>query len=136
MAIGWKNESTRPAGRTTFGENNPVVHSKGMRNAERNGFTPSDPRQPSQPAKQERRDLPGSIPQRTVGGPAVIAAEVVGYATDGSGKFTRASHPNASRGLHGNSHGPTVPVNHSGANAPDTLPRSSDLRRETGTDSP
>jgi len=107
-----------------------------MRNAERNGFTPSDPRQPSQPAKLQQRDLPGSIPQRTIGGPANVVAEVVGYKPDGSGQFIRASHPNASRGLHGNSHGPTVPVNHGGPNAPDTLPRSSDLRRETGTDSP
>jgi hypothetical protein len=32
---------------------------------------------------------------------------------DGSGRFIKATHPNADRRLHGNSHAPPVPVNHS-----------------------
>jgi hypothetical protein len=134
MAIGWKNESTRPAGRTTFGENNPVVHSKGMRNAERNGFKPSDPRQPSQPAKLQQRDLPGSIPQRTVGGPATIAAQVVGYAPDGSGKYIKPSYLNASRGLIGNADF-TGPAARSREEPRGGLQNDS-IKSETGLDSP
>jgi hypothetical protein len=100
MTYGIRSPSTRPAGRTTFGEN-PTVHSKGKRNAARDGFKPSDPRQPSQPAKIQREDIAPSLPQVSHTARAKHTVEIVGHAPNGSGRFNRPSYPNASRGAHG-----------------------------------
>jgi hypothetical protein len=93
MTIGWKNSSSRPSGRTGYADN-PVVNSKGMRNAKHDGFTPSDPRQPSQPATIERRDVPPSAPSHsnTARMPPGGMVRQVGHATDGSGRYQGATH--------------------------------------------
>jgi hypothetical protein len=83
------------------GENprsNERVSSKGARNARRDGFTPSDPRQPSQPGTIERRDLPPSLPPetRTDRVPLGGVSRRVGFLGDGK-PFVGASHATTTR---------------------------------------
>jgi hypothetical protein len=136
MAYGTPPKSTHtlPAGRRAFGEN-PTVHSKSTKRYGRNP-TEGDIHGSTgqQPADIEVRPIAGSIPQRTVGGPAVIAAQVVGYAPDGSGKYIKPSYPNASRSLHGN-------ADFSGSAArsreePRGGLQNDSIKSETGIDSP
>lgn len=96
-----KATHTMAPGRRSFTDN-PRVHSKGGANMERDGFQPSDPRQPSQPATQFRDDVPPSLPARHVGGPARPHVETVGHMPDGSGRFSRGTRPNGDASLHGN----------------------------------
>ena len=99
MAIGWKNESTQPIGRTDFGENS-VVHSKATKAHGRNpesgdvhGSTGT------QPVREPYVDpLPPSLPAAHMGRPGQTHQETVGYLPDGSGRFARASHPEAEAG--------------------------------------
>jgi hypothetical protein len=125
----------RPA---PYGTSNETVHSKNTKRYGRNPTTGDIQGSTGEQPASLYRSGPASsaLAASSRGGPARPHVEVVGHAPDGSGKFKHATHPNADRGLHGNSHAPTVPVDRGGARAPDTLPRSSDLRKETGTDSP
>jgi hypothetical protein len=89
MAIGWINNSTRPANRRAIDEN-PTVHSKATRRYGRNP-TGEDVHGSTgeQPATLERRPLPGSVPAKTQTDtvPSSGLVSTVGYAPDGSGKF-------------------------------------------------
>lgn len=82
---------------------NPTVHSKGMENAAKAGFKPSDPRNGAQPAKLYGRDLPSGIHSKDAHSPGKPVRTQVGHATDGSGKYTQASFPNTAKvadGIH------------------------------------
>jgi hypothetical protein len=79
-------------------QSNDRVSSKGARNARRDGFTPTDPRQPSQPGTLERRDLPPSLPPetRTDRVPLGGVSRRVGFVGDGK-PFVGASHAATTR---------------------------------------
>lgn len=89
--------------------NNPKVSSKGMRNAGKSGFKPSDPRQPTR--NQVYRDpVPASSPARKAyDQPATPHREQVGHVIGKDGwatdKFNHGTTPNADAGRHGDSMG-------------------------------
>ena len=129
-------EALRPA---PYSTNNAEVHSKNVRRYGKDGSKGNFPHSSTgeQPASLYRSGPASSaLAAASRGGPANVVPETVGHVPNSGGKFKHASHSNASMGLHGGMHAPTIPVNHSGARAPDTLPRSSDLRSEIKTDSP
>jgi hypothetical protein len=165
MAIGWKNESTRPAGRRTFGESeNSTVASKNVRRYGRDGSKGDFPDSSTgeQPARLYRDPVPPSLPAAHMGRPGRAHQETVGFLPDGSGKFAHASHPEAEAGGVGNAvftHAPLTPTGQAysasggqfgkpqkrppsrsnaarSAQDPRGVPSSGSIRNETGTDSP
>src|SRR5450755_2857301 len=99
MAIGWKQDSTRRAGRTGFGEN-PTVTSKNVRRYGRDPEGDVHGSTGEQPAKLCRDPVPPSLPPKvhTDRAPPAGSVAVAGWDPQ-TGKFVPASHPHT--GMHG-----------------------------------
>jgi hypothetical protein len=116
MAIGWKNESTRPAGRSTFGDN-PPVSSKATKRYGSQGSKSDFPDSSTgeNPARIHRDELPASSGARHIGRIGPPRIEQVGHAVDGSGRWISPTHDRELIGGAIQTHEPLKPqgMNHS-----------------------